>query len=185
MLDYVTNKKFHPDTILYFVEDDYLHLPGWLDVLLEGFSIPEADYVTLYDHKDKYFFPMYKELKSRLFATRSCHFRETPSTTQTFATRFKTLLRDLPIHQKYSEGRDISQDHEKFLELGRQGATLISSIPGWSTTRRTRICISLYQLGQPLNKGTCMIHAITKEKTLRAIFLSCCFQSSHRIYRSA
>ncbi len=133
MLDYVASKKFHPDTILYFVEDDYLHRPGWLEVLLEGFSIPEADYITLYDHKDKYFAPMYKELKSRLFATNSCHWRETPSTTQTFATRFKTLVRDLPIHQKYSEGRDISQDHEKFLELGRQGATLISSIPGFST----------------------------------------------------
>ena len=67
MLDYVTNKKFHPDTILYFVEDDYLHLPGWLDVLLEGFSIPEADYVTLYDHKDKYFFPNVQRVKVASF----------------------------------------------------------------------------------------------------------------------
>lgn len=133
MLDYVAKMKFHPDTILYFVEDDYLHRPGWLDVLLEGFSIPEADYITLYDHKDKYFFPMYKELKSRLFVTPTCHWRETPSTTQTFATRFKTFIRDLPIHKKYSEGRDISQDHEKFLALGKQGAMLISSIPGFST----------------------------------------------------
>lgn len=133
LLDHVSKLSLHPETILYFVEDDYIHRAGWVDILLEGFQIPDVDYVTLYDHRDKYFFPMYDRLSSQIFTTPSCHWRTTPSTTQTFATRFKTLLRDLPIHRKYSLGREISDDHAKFLHLRRRGSRLISSIPGWST----------------------------------------------------
>lgn len=133
LIEYVAALNLHPETIVYFVEDDYLHRPGWVDVLLEGFQIESADYVTLYDHRDKYFYPMYNNLKSRIFATSSCHWRTTPSTTQTFAMRFKTLLRDLKIHKKYSEGVAISKDHQKFLHLQKKGRCLISSVPGWST----------------------------------------------------
>jgi hypothetical protein len=133
LLDHVTSLKLDPSTIVYFLEDDYLHREGWIDVLHEGFSIPDASYLTLYDHRDKYFLPLYKELASKIFLTSSCHWRTTPSTTNTYAMKYETLLRDLPTHQKFSEGRKISADHEKFLELGRQGATLISPIPGWST----------------------------------------------------
>ncbi len=133
LLDYVTDQKMKEDTICYFLEDDYLHRPGWTDVLLEGFSQVRADYVTLFDHRDKYFLQMYPTLQSRLFATDTCHWRTTPSTTNTYAMRFKTLKEHIEIHQKFSKDRKISADHEKFLALGRQGATLISSIPGWST----------------------------------------------------
>lgn len=133
MLDHVSKLTLHPETILYFVEDDYIHKKGWVDILLEGFQVPNAEYVTLYDHRDKYFYPMYDRLKSRLFTTPSCHWRTTPSTTQTFAVRLKTLLRDLDIHRKYSRNQKISLDHAKFLRLQKRGAMLISSIPGWST----------------------------------------------------
>lgn len=133
MLEHVASLSLHPETIVYFVEDDYIHRPKWVNVLREGFQIQGVDYVTLYDHHDKYFYPIYAKLTSRLFTTPSCHWRTTPSTTQTFAMRFKTLIRDLSIHRKYSENRKISADHEKFLHLGKKGAVLISAIPGWST----------------------------------------------------
>lgn len=133
VLNYVLNLSLHPETICYFVEDDYIHREGWVKVLQEAFTIPGVDYVTLYDHKDKYFFSEYRSLQSQIFITPSCHWRTTPSTTQTFAVKFKTLQRDYEIHKKYSEGRKISLDHKKFLHLGRKGAVLVSSIPGWST----------------------------------------------------
>jgi hypothetical protein len=133
LLNHVVSLKLKPETIVYFLEDDYLHREGWVDVLLEAFAIPEASYVTLYDHRDKYFLPMYKDLTSKIFHTSSCHWRTTPSTTNTFAMRYSTLMKHLPIHRQFSSCRKISADHEKFLELGRQGAILISSIPGWST----------------------------------------------------
>ncbi|MDE3055224.1 MAG: hypothetical protein KGI80_00790 [Verrucomicrobiota bacterium] len=129
LLDYVTKLSLDPETILYFVEDDYFHRPGWLDLLLEGFSLPKADYITLYDHPDKYLLPQ----QSEVFTTDSCHWRTTPSTTNTFAVRLQTLLADLPIHRKFSLNCDISQDHKKFLALGKKGRTLLSSIPGGST----------------------------------------------------
>jgi len=133
LLDHVLGLSLHPETIVYFVEDDYLHRGGWVDVLLEGFQIPSVDYVTLYDHRDKYFLPMYHTLQSRLFLTPSTHWRSTPSTTHTFATKVKTLLRDEKIHRKYSTGRKISADHDKFCALGKKGRLLVSPIPGWST----------------------------------------------------
>jgi len=133
LLDLVTQQKFSKETMLYFLEDDYLHRPGWVDILLEGFSIEEADYLTLYDHRDKYFAKEYTDLKSRLTHTESCHWRETPSTTNTYAMRYGTLLQDLSIHKQFSEGRKISADHEKFLALKAEGRHLYSPLPGWST----------------------------------------------------
>lgn len=133
MLDHVVSLSLKPDTIVYFLEDDYVHRPGWLDVLIEGLTIPSVDYVTLFDHRDKYFSPLYSDLQSRIFHTHSCHWRTTPSTTNTYAMRFATLIKHLPIHRAFSEGRKITADHDKFCRLREEGAVLISSIPGFST----------------------------------------------------
>jgi hypothetical protein len=133
LLDYVSTRKFHKETILYFLEDDYIHRKNWVSILKEGFTLSDAAYVTLYDHRDKYFFEDYRELRSKIYHTSSCHWRTTPSTTNTYAMRFKTLLEDLPIHRAFSEGRKISADHEKFCHLAEKGKILISSIPGWAT----------------------------------------------------
>lgn len=133
MLDYVIKQKMDPETLIYFLEDDYLHKTGWLSILREGFSIPSIDYVTLYDHKDKYAVAEYPNLRSRIFHTKSCHWRTTPSTTNTYAMRFQTLKRDLAIHRAYSENVFITKDHAKFTTLAEQGAILISSIPGYAT----------------------------------------------------
>ncbi len=133
MLEHVYKQDFTDDTIIYFLEDDYLHLPHWPQILREAFTLPGVDYATLYDHKDKYFFPQYADLKSKIFHTDSCHWRTTPSTTNTYAMLFKTLKKHIDIHRCYSLGRTITADHEKFSKLAEEGAVLISSIPGFST----------------------------------------------------
>ena len=133
LLDYVMQKNWNPETILYFLEDDYIHRPHWTQVLREAFALPGVDYVTLYDHKDKYFLPQYEPLASKIFCTPSCHWRTTPSTTNTYAMRFKTLKKHLEIHRLFSIGRSITADHDKFSRLREEGATLISAIPGFST----------------------------------------------------
>jgi hypothetical protein len=130
MLEYVEKLDLHPDTILYFLEDDYIHRSGWVDILFEGFST-QADYVTLYDHRDKY--SAYPKLKSEIFVTPSCHWRTTPSTTNTYAMRVSTLKYDLAIHRRFSTNRKITADHEKFCYLRKKKAILISPMPGWST----------------------------------------------------
>lgn len=133
LLDYVTGQKYREDTVLYFLEDDYLHRDNWAEVLLEGVSLPGVDYVTLFDHRDKYFEEQYSDLTARLFHSKSCHWRTTPSTTNTHAMLYKTLLSHLDIHKQFSLDRKISADNEKFCYLRKLGATLISSIPGYST----------------------------------------------------
>src|SRR4029078_6389701 len=120
-----------PNAIVYFLEDDYIHKAHWIQILREGLSLPGVDYATLFVNKAKYF--AYTELKSRIFHTASCHWRTTPSTTNTYAMRFKTLKRDADIHRTFSTGRSITADHEKFCALFEKGAVLISSIPGWAT----------------------------------------------------
>lgn len=132
LINHIASLPLDPETIVYIVEDDYMHRPGWIEVLLEGFSL-NVPYVTLYDHKDKYTFEMYKELTSKIFHTESCHWRTVPSTTNTYAMRFKTLLKDLDTHRAFSLNRQVSDDHHKFLALGAKGSHLVSPMPGWST----------------------------------------------------
>ncbi len=133
MLDYVMAHSYDPETIIYFLEDDYLHKPEWTKILREGIALPSVDYVTLFDHKDKYFLPEYQNLQSQVFHTTSCHWRTTPSTTNTYAMKFKTLKRDVEIHRQYSLDRKITADHQKFCALAQHNALLVSSIPGWAT----------------------------------------------------
>ncbi len=133
LLDYVASLNLSPKTIVYFLEEDYLHRPDWARILQEGFSIPGVDYVTLYDHRDKYTAAMYADLTARLFCTPSCHWRTTPSTTNTYAMRFGTLIRDMQTHRAFSLDCRVSRDHEKFCALREKGALLISSVPGFST----------------------------------------------------
>jgi hypothetical protein len=133
LLDYIASLSLHPDTLIYIVEDDYYHRPGWIKVMREGFSLHGVDYVTLYDLQDKYCLPMYRKLMSRILLTPSSHWRTTPSTTNTFAVHFQTLMDDLSVHRKFSQNCVITEDHRKFCQLNRKGRVLISPIPGWST----------------------------------------------------
>lgn len=130
-LEYVLSKDFDDDTIIYFLEDDYVHRPNWDVILQEGFSLP-VSYVTLYDHKDKYT-EMYADLMSKILITENSHWKPIPSTTNTFATKFKTLKEDKKIHYQYSMNVEPTLDHQKFLDLNQRGRYLISCLPGYST----------------------------------------------------
>jgi glycosyltransferase involved in cell wall biosynthesis len=123
-----------PEDILYFVEDDYLHRPGWVDVLFEGFTIGPVGYISLYDHNDKYNHKMYPTLASQIFTGELSHWRTVPSTTDTFAIMHNTLKNNLSIFMKYSDDTvPWSRDHERCMELWKNGVGLITSIPGYST----------------------------------------------------
>jgi hypothetical protein len=134
LLNYVIEQKYNDEDIIYFLEDDYLHKPGWIDILTEGFEYIGADYYTLYDHPDKYYLPMYDNLQSKIIATPSVHWRTTPSTTNTYACKFKTLKQHFDIHVQYCDlVEKWTKDHDKFTHLWNIGSNLISCIPGYST----------------------------------------------------
>ena len=135
-LDIVQSRNFDDEQIIYFLEDDYLHRPGWYDIMLEGFTI-NTSYLTLYDFD----FFIAKGYLSEIFATSNSHWRAVPATTNTYACKYRTLLEDLEVHQKYSssnaikeeEGFHFSKDYDKFWELQEKQKYLISPMPGWST----------------------------------------------------
>lgn len=115
------------DELVYFVEDDYLHLPKAPQLLNEGVS--KSDYVTLYDHPDKYT-PMYENGEvSKVIKTKSSHWRYTVSTCMTFGTTAKVLEEDFDI---WNTGvfDNHPNDHEIFTKLKEKGRRLIVPIPG-------------------------------------------------------
>jgi hypothetical protein len=136
--------KWEDDEIVYFVENDYLHKQGSLEILKQGFELG-ASFVALYDHPDKYLDPSlggnpYCEggaEDTRVYLTDSCHWKITNSTTMTFASKVSTLKRTESTLRKHTIGSHPN-DFNMFLNLREQGELLISSIPGYATHGETR-----------------------------------------------
>ena len=84
--------KLNDDDLVYFLEDDYLHLDNALDVLIDAARWNYTDYITLYDHADKYdnneggVNPFSKDFgeETKVFKTNTHHWKITNSTTMTY-----------------------------------------------------------------------------------------------------
>ena len=144
-----------PATPVYFVENDYIHREGARATLLEGLAI--ADYVTLYDHPDKYYDGANPEVRGGgeqtvVRLTASCHWKYTNSTTLTFASRVGTLRADRMFFRNYTVGllpghtrllrrfqaKRIPQDYTIFRLLRAwRKRRLASPLPAWSTHGET------------------------------------------------
>jgi hypothetical protein len=132
--------KGNDDEIVYFVENDYLHKPGSEKILNEGFSLG-YDYVSLYDHPDKYINGANPFVEdggevTRLMLTDSCHWKLTNSTTMTFAARVSTLKQDEAILREFTSGTHPN-DFQMFLALREKQHGLITPVPGYSTHGET------------------------------------------------
>ena len=132
--------SFNNNEIVYFIENDYLHKRDADKILLEGFGIG-SDYVSLYDHPDKYIDGANPLVESggeitRVMISNSSHWKITNSTTMTFASKVKTLKEDESILRKWTEG-SYPQDFQMFLELSSKQKSLVTPIPGYSTHGET------------------------------------------------
>ena len=134
---------FDDETIVYFVENDYLHKPGSDKVLVEGMQLGYG-YVSLYDHPDKYinkqnggnpFIEDGGEV-TRVMLTNSAHWKLTNSTTMTFASTAGTLREDESILREFTKG-SYPRDFEMFLALRENQKGLLTPIPGYSTHGET------------------------------------------------
>jgi hypothetical protein len=134
LLNHVIKQDYNDNDIIYFLEDDYLHKPGWINVLLDGFKYINADYYTLYDHPNKYYPELIDKFPTSLFVTPTAHWRTTMSTTNTYACEFKTLKKHFNIHIQHCdlEAKWV-KDHDKFTHLWNIGSNLISCVPGYSS----------------------------------------------------
>jgi hypothetical protein len=132
------------DEIVYFLENDYIHKPEADKILEDGFELG-FDYITLYDHPDKYLNPFEggnpfcsgRAEDTRVYLGKYCHFKLTNSTTMTFAAKVKTLKEDESILRKWTKDTH-PHDFQMFMELKQKGRRLASSIPGYSTHGETQ-----------------------------------------------
>jgi hypothetical protein len=128
-----------PDAAIYLAEDDFLHLPRARAVLPEGLAL--ADYVTGYDHGDKYVErraggpnPYVKRggEVATVMLSRSSHWKSTGSTTMTFLTTLSVLARDNDTYYAYCK-TGYPYDFEMFTFFASHGIHLVTTLPGVSS----------------------------------------------------
>jgi hypothetical protein len=150
-----TALKWGDDEIIYFVENDYLHLQGSPQILEEGFKLG-APYVTLYLHPDKFIPPFNGGnpevdqdggYTTKIFRGETQLFGMFNSTTMTFAAQVKQLKEDEAILRKWTSGTH-PDDFKMFLELRDNGKVLLCPLNTFSTHGETNWLAPLYKVKQ-------------------------------------
>lgn len=115
--------------LIYFLENDYLHVKDWDEKILDLFqSFEGMNYVSLYDHGDKYWHPNYDNLVSKMFASNTHHWRTMMSTCGSFIVTKKLWKEDCDFHTS------LEGDHNKWLAITKEkDRFLLTAVPGLST----------------------------------------------------
>jgi len=132
----IENGKLSKDDLIYLLENDYIHVSGWIEKIDEVLnSHVRWEYLTMYDHLDKY--PdlcsspdaaRYTKLKSQIYCMGSHHWRTTPSTCATYILPVRVFLSDRKLLKLGI------YDFKLFKILGYlRRRTLISPVPSLAT----------------------------------------------------
>lgn len=115
--------------LVYFMENDYLHVEGWLEKLAAfDASGIDYDYLSLYDHNDKYILDMYAGLHTQLVVAGGQHWRTAPSTCGTFLQPRRVFLED------YDDWMRDMADYYMFTDLATtKQRVLYTPVPGLNT----------------------------------------------------
>jgi hypothetical protein len=129
LLEYIKEQPMEPTDLIYYLENDYLHTDSWVEKIIELYStFSNLNYVSLYDHNDKYFLPMYDDLVSKIITTSSHHWRTTPSTCGSYI-----ISRDI-FEKDFDIWANAVGDHNTFLYLTeKKNRFTLTPIPGLST----------------------------------------------------
>ena len=126
---YIKTLNLGDNDLLYFLENDYLHVEGWVEKIIDLFSTyDDLNYVSLYDHGDKYWHPNYDDLVSKVFVSNTHHWRTMISTCGSYVISKKI----------FEEDEDVNTggpgDHDKFLHLSKiRNRFILTPVPGLST----------------------------------------------------
>jgi hypothetical protein len=126
-VDLIKNKKFGKNDLLYILENDYLHKLNWIDEVANIYeSHIEFDYLSLYDHPDKY---RAYDLKPKVYVTESHHWRSAPSTCGSFLVKPSIFVSDANLwtNRRMKDSRIFS-----VLRFLKQ-RVLITALPSLST----------------------------------------------------
>lgn len=131
---------YDDNDIVYFIENDYIHLSGSNDILREGFDLG-ASFVTLYLHPDKFISGNRGgniEVQddggylTKIYRGKSELFHIINSTTMTFASKVCTLKQNESILREYTK-ETYPRDFDMFIELRKNKIYLICPLNTKST----------------------------------------------------
>jgi hypothetical protein len=147
--------KEDDNEIIYFLENDYIHLSNSFQIINEIINLG-ADYGTLYLHPDKFLPPSQggnPEVDydggylTRIYRGETQLYHLVNSTTMTFFSKVKTLKEDESILRKYTS-ETYPHDFQMFLELRDKGRTLVCPLNTFSTHGESRWLAPLYKVKQ-------------------------------------
>ncbi len=144
-VDLALDRARGEDDLAYLSEDDYLFLPEAFSGLLgAAASLPEADYLSLYDHPDRYRRTDDADRgRARVYAAGDRHWRSAESTCLSFAVRPAALSEDAPLHRRAARA-EIPDDRglwrrlqglggRRLLRAGRTRRLLVTPLPALAT----------------------------------------------------
>lgn len=131
--------------LVYLSEDDYLYLPrAFAELRAAASALPEADYLSLYDHPDRYRRTDDADGgRPRVFLGGDRHWRSAESTCLSFAVRATVLAADAPLHHRMARA-EIPDDRglwrrlqglgrERVRRAGRPRRLLVTPLPALAT----------------------------------------------------
>lgn len=126
---YIKTLNIDDNDLIYFLENDYLHVEGWVEKIVDLFSTYDnLNYVSLYDHGDKYWHPNYDDLVSKVFVSNTHHWRTMISTCGSYVISKNIFIEDEDINT------GGPGDHDKFLYLNKvRDRFVLTPVPGLST----------------------------------------------------
>lgn len=145
MCSVIKQDNIPDDDIIYMVDNDYLHLKHWPEMILDLFNSPSKHQllVSLYDHLDKYIFTvsdsdiskmniekhwgMYNNLTSKVYISNHRHWRVVPSICMAWLMTSKMFNDNYDIF-----GKGIA-DNTSCGILGERGYLILSPIPSLAT----------------------------------------------------
>lgn len=142
--------------IVYFVENDYLHLDGSPNIINELHHVLNSPYGTLYLHPDKFISPSFGGnpevdqdggYPTKIYRGNTELYGMFNSTTMTFSSKVGTLREDEDILRKWTNGTHPN-DFQMFLELRSKGKALLCPLNTYSTHGETRWLSPLYKTTQ-------------------------------------
>jgi hypothetical protein len=143
------------DEIVYFVENDYIHLQNSDKILIDMIK-RGASYATLYLHPDK-FIPQQQGgnpevdedggYMTKIYRGSTELYALFNSTTMTFASTVATLRDDESILREYTQGT-YPRDYEMFLALRAKGKALLCPLNSYATHGETAWLAPLYKTKQ-------------------------------------
>ena len=147
--------KWSDDEMVYFVENDYIHLKRSPEIIKEMLT-RGASYATLYLHPDKFMPPLQGGnpevgedggYPTKIYRGSTELYAMFNSTTMTFASTVATLRDDESILREYTQGT-YPRDFEMFLSLRAKGKALLCPLNAYSTHGETAWLAPLYKTKQ-------------------------------------